>query len=106
MAYRDSDGTTYFQQGDWLWTQRVLTNYAGAVSSQYTSRPWGDAYASSGKDDNLSHYAGLEQSDNTGILHAVHRDYDSSLGRWLSPDSYLGSYDWTNPQSFNRCYPW
>lgn len=58
--------------------------------------------ASSGNDDNLSHYAGLEQSDNTGILHAQFRDYDSALGRWLSPNSYLGSYDWTNPQTFNR----
>jgi RHS repeat-associated protein len=102
IAYRDSDGTTYFQQGDWLGTQRLLTNYAGSVVSNYTSRPWGEAYATTGKDDNISHYAGLEQSDNTGILHAQFRDYDSSLGRWLSPDSYTGSYDWTNPQSFNR----
>jgi RHS repeat-associated protein len=102
IAYRDSDGSTYFQQGDWLGTQRLLTNYAGSVVSAYTSRPWGEAYASTGKDDNISHYAGLEQSENTGIQHAQFRDYDSSLGRWLSPDSYMGSYDFTNPQSFNR----
>lgn len=102
FAYRDSDGSTYFQQADWVGTQRVLTNYAGSVASLYTSRPWGEAYATTGKDDNISHYAGLEQSENTGILHAQYRDYNSSLGRWLSPDSYAGSYDWTNPQTFNR----
>lgn len=102
IAYRDNDGSTYFQQADWVGTQRILTNYAGSVSSQYTSRPWGDAYATTGKDDNLFHYAGLEQSENTGTLHAQFRDVDSSLGRWLSPDSYAGSYDFTNPQSFNR----
>ena len=102
IAYRDIDGSTYFQQGDWLGTQRLLTNYAGSVVSAYTSRPWGEAYASTGKDDNISHYAGLEQSENTGIQHATYRDYDSSLGRWQSPDSYTGSYDFTNPQSFNR----
>ena len=55
-----------------------------------------EAYASTDKDDNISHYAGLEQSENTGIQHAIYRDYDSSLGRWQSPDSYTGSYDLTN----------
>ena len=102
IAYRDIDGSTYFQQGDWVGTQRLLTNYAGSVVSAYTSRPWGEAYTTTGKDDNISHYAGLEQSENTGIQHATYRDYDSSLGRWQSPDSYTGSYDLTNPQSFNR----
>jgi RHS repeat-associated protein len=100
IAYRDA--TTYFQQADWVGTQRLLTDYTGSVVSAYTSRPWGEAYVSTGQDDNISHYAGLEQSENTGIQHAQFRDYDSSLGRWLSPDSYTGSYDFTNPQSFNR----
>jgi hypothetical protein len=40
-AYRDADSTTYFQQSDWEGTQRVLTNYAGSVSSVYKSNPFG-----------------------------------------------------------------
>ncbi len=24
------------------------------------------------------------------------------MGRWLSPDPYMGSHDFSNPQSFNR----
>jgi RHS repeat-associated protein len=38
--------------------------------------------------------------DNTE--HAQFRQYSTNLGRWQSPDLYLGSYDFTNPQSFNR----
>jgi RHS repeat-associated protein len=38
--------------------------------------------------------------DNTE--HAQFRQYSTNLGRWQSPDLYAGSYDFTNPQSFNR----
>jgi RHS repeat-associated protein len=34
--------------------------------------------------------------------HAQFRDYSLIQGRWLSPDPYDGSYDFTNPQSLNR----
>jgi RHS repeat-associated protein len=30
------------------------------------------------------------------------REYSNMAGRWFSPDPYPGSYDPTNPQSFNR----
>jgi hypothetical protein len=45
--------------------------------------------------------AGLEQSENTGIQHAIYRDCDSSLGRWLSLIC-IGNYGFGNPQSLNR----
>jgi hypothetical protein len=31
LAYRNSDGSIYFQQLNWEGTQRVLTNYAGSM---------------------------------------------------------------------------
>jgi RHS repeat-associated protein len=34
--------------------------------------------------------------------HAQFRQFSTNLGRWLSPDAYMGSYDFSNPQSFNR----
>jgi RHS repeat-associated protein len=34
--------------------------------------------------------------------HAVFRQYENVQGRWMSPDPYDGSYDFTNPQSTNR----
>jgi RHS repeat-associated protein len=33
---------------------------------------------------------------------AQYRKYNPTQGRWLSPDPYDGSYDFSNPQSLNR----
>ena len=41
-------------------------------------------------------------SNNVINDHAQFRSYSFGQGRWLSPDPYDGSYDITNPQSFNR----
>jgi RHS repeat-associated protein len=34
--------------------------------------------------------------------HAPYREYWNNAGRWLQPDPYDGSYDFSNPQSLNR----
>jgi RHS repeat-associated protein len=41
----------------------------------------------------------IEESDTD---HAQFRQHYNTWGRWMSPDPYSGSYDPTNPQSFNR----
>jgi RHS repeat-associated protein len=107
IAYRAEDGTTYFEHQDWLGTERMRTNYAGSVSSSYVSLPWGDGYtpnennAAGNAQDNL-HFAQLDHDTESLTDHAQFRQYSSAQGRWLSPDPYDGSYDVTNPQSFNR----
>jgi len=45
-------------------------------------------------------FAGLE-ADGSG-LHTLDRQMSVSEGRWMSPDPQRGSYDLSNPQSFNR----
>ena len=106
VAYRSTDGTTYFDHQDVLGTERVRTNYAGSVGSSYVSLPWGDGYTatvnSSGADQDNEHFAGLERDAESGTEHAQFRNYTSNQGRWLVPDQYPGSYDVTNPQSMNR----
>jgi YD repeat-containing protein len=47
LAYRSSDSTTYFQHQDYLGTERMRTNYSGAMAASFTSLPWGDGYAGS-----------------------------------------------------------
>ena len=106
IAYRATDSTTYFNHQDLLGTERMRTNYGGTVGSSYTSLPWGDGYTatvnnSAGDQDN-GHFAGLEHDAESGTEHAQFRNYASAQGRWLAPDSYVGSYDFTNPQSMNR----
>jgi RHS repeat-associated protein len=106
IAYRSTDGTTYFDHQDTLGTERMRTNYAGSVGSSYISLPWGDGYTatvnSSGADQDNLHFAGLEHDAESDTEHAQFRNYASAQGRWLAPDSYMGSYDLTNPQSMNR----
>ena len=106
VAYRSTDGTTYFDHQDVLGTERLRTNYAGSVGSSYVSLPWGDGYTatvnSSGADQDNAHFADLERDAESGTEHAQFRNYTSRQGRWLAPDPYTGSYDATNPQSMNR----
>jgi len=106
IAHRSLEALTYFDHEDTLGTQRIRTNYAGYVASTYLSLPWGDGYSATvnnfgGDQDNL-HFAGLEHDAESDTEHAQFRNYASAQGRWLGPDSYLGSYDLTNPQSMNR----
>ena len=94
VAYRSTDGTTYFDHQDTLGTERMRTNYAGAVGSSYKSLPWGDGYAAtvngSGGDQDNEHFAGLERDAESSTEHAEFRNYASVQGRWLAPDSYMG----------------
>jgi RHS repeat-associated protein len=106
VAYRSTDGTTYFDHQDTLGTERMRTNYAGSAGSSYVSLPWGDGYTTtvnaSGADQDNEHFAGLERDAESDTEHAQFRNYASAQGRWLAPDPYTGSYDLTNPQSMNR----
>jgi RHS repeat-associated protein len=80
----------------------MRTTYNGGVAGSYFSLPFGDGYAASGTDADPNHFATLDQDSETETEHAQFRQYSSAQGHWLSPDPYDGSYDLTNPQSFNR----
>lgn len=41
-------------------------------------------------------------SSNSGNHHAPYPEYSEGEARWMSPDPYDGSYDFSNPQNFNR----
>jgi RHS repeat-associated protein len=107
IAYRAWNGTTFYDHQDILGTERMRTNYTGAIASTHTSLPWGDGYGSTGNDpygndlDNL-HFATLDADSESGTEHAQFRQYSSTQGRWMTPDPYDGSYDLSDPQSFNR----
>ena len=110
IAFRSSDGNTYFDHQDYLGTERMRTNSSGAVVSTYSSLPWGDGYSANvttgAADQDTAHFAGLDQDLNSANAamseHAQFRNYSFQQGRWLSPDLYDGSYDLSNPQSLNR----
>ena len=101
LAYH-SGGAIHFQQQDWLGTERLRTTYNGGVEGRFTSLSFGDGQATSGSDTDAYHFAGLDHDSETDTDHAQFRQYSNAQGRWMSPDPYTGSYDLSNPQSFNR----
>ena len=96
------DGALFFEHQDWLGTERLLTDGAGHTAGSYLSLPFGDGFTDQGTDLDPYHFAGMDHDYESGLDHAQFREYSSAGGRWLSPDPYSGSYDWSNPQSLNR----
>jgi RHS repeat-associated protein len=91
-----------YQHQDLLGTKRLLTGSDGSVIGASTSLPFGDGLSLAGADSDPYHFAGLDHDAESGTEHASFRQYSSTFGRWMSPDPYSGSYDFTNPQSLNR----
>jgi len=102
VAYHRSSAA-HFQHQDWLGTERIRTTYNGNVEGTFTSLAFGDDQTTaSGTDTDTYHYAMLDHDGETNTDHAQFRQYSNTQGRWLSPDPYSGSYDFNDPQSFNR----
>ncbi|MBS1798186.1 MAG: hypothetical protein JSS95_00005, partial [Acidobacteria bacterium] len=94
-------GAIHFQHQNWMGTERSRTDHNGAVEGTYQSLSFGDGFSASGTDNDAYHFAALDR-DADDTHHAQFRQYSSTQGRWLSPDPYDGSYDASDPQSFNR----
>lgn len=96
------NGQTQFEHQDWLGTERARTTYNGQLAGTYSSLPFGDGYSYTGNDWLYYHFATLDHDSSSNTEHTQFRQYSSTQGRWMRPDPYIGSYDFTNPQSFNR----
>ena len=97
-----ASSTTQFQFQDWLGTERMRRKYDGSSEGSFTSLPFGSGSGTSGSDWDQYHFAGLDHDSGSNTDHAQFRQYANAAGRWMSPDPFSGSYDFTNPQSFNR----
>lgn len=77
-----------------------LTNQAGTETQDELYYPWGGRWVTQGTVED-ERFAGLQRRDSETELDPTHfRTYNSSLGRWMTPDPMGG--DVTNPQSLNR----
>ncbi len=101
VAFR-TNGQTYYEHQNWLGTERLRTTYNGAVDSTFQSLPFGDGYTFTGSQKDQYDFAGLDRDSEDSTEHAQFRNYATLMGRWLSPDPYYGSYDFSNPQTLNR----
>jgi RHS repeat-associated protein len=100
IARRDPSGNVYYYFQDQLGTTKNLTTSAGVVCYDADFLPLGGEMAYTTTCAQNYKFTGLERDGETGNDHTLHRMYESSLGRWLSPDPLAG--DITNPQSLNR----
>ena len=100
IATYDPNGL-HFYLNDWTGSRRVQTDYQGLVEQTCANLPYGNGETcGASPDEDL--FAGLGRDSESGLDHAMYRQYSSNFGLWTTPDPYDGSYDWTNPQSLNR----
>ncbi|MGB7925095.1 MAG: RHS repeat-associated core domain-containing protein [Pyrinomonadaceae bacterium] len=110
------DGTSgvRFIMSDHQGSKRVIINGSGAVVARRDYLPFGEeAQPDTGQRTGAQGYGVVEatgqryasttrRDDATGLDHTWWRKYDSSAGRWTTPDPYKGSMSLSDPQSLNR----
>lgn len=82
-------------------SQRI-TNSSGAVTSTIDLDPWGGETSRSSNQAFQPHRYTTYERDANGGDEAMMRRYVGKWHRFVQPDPADGSYDLSNPQSFNR----
>jgi RHS repeat-associated protein len=100
IARRDSSGNVYYYFEDHLGTATTLSNASGVLCNDADFLPFGYEMVHAASCAQNYKFTGLERDSETGLDHTQFRKYDSTLGRWLTPDPTGGSAP--NPQSWNR----
>ncbi|HXB58566.1 MAG TPA: RHS repeat-associated core domain-containing protein [Candidatus Acidoferrales bacterium] len=92
----------YYYHGDHLGSSNVLTDRSGNQVQHYEYSSFGQtSFADNSSAFPVSNrYTGQIADDETGLYYYGARYYDPQLGRFIQPDSDVGSPD--NPQNLNR----
>jgi RHS repeat-associated protein len=95
-------GTLYFHR-DWIESTAVTTSAAGALSTRMAYVPYGGIYEPgvSGPDDFRLKFQQKELDEDIDLYYFDARYYDAATGRFITPDSQLGS-DLTDIDTLNR----
>jgi RHS repeat-associated protein len=96
VALRTAAGVTYLH-GDHLGSASLTT---GAVSAAARYYPYGGDRWTSGSMPTDFRFTGQRQESGFGLYDYNARYYDPLIGRFVSPDTIIPSYN--NPQSLNR----
>ena len=101
LAVQQNNQVSWVHQDPVVKSKRV-TNAAGSVVSTIELDPWGgDTNRSSNEGFQPRRFTTYDR-DGNGSDEAMHRRYNRWHSRFDQPDPYGGSYDLTDPQSFNR----
>lgn len=100
-AVYSSTGLEFIRHKDWLGNSRLATTWAHGIYSKEAYAPFGEPYNEAGTQDRS--FTGQDPDTTQGIYDFMFRRYDSTAGRWLSPDpAGWEVVDQTDPQSFDR----
>src|SRR5450432_4029933 len=96
----------HFQLSDPLGTRRIETDAAGTKDGTYQSLPFGDNEVTIGHDATENHFTGKEHDGESGNDYFEARYYNSSVGRFMSPDWAASAEavpyaEFDEPQSLN-----
>jgi RHS repeat-associated protein len=101
LAVQQNVAVSWMHQDPVAKSKRV-TDGSGTVVSTIELDPWGgETNRSSSEAFQPRHFTTYER-DSIGSHDAMNRRYNRWWARFEQPDPYGGSYDLTNPQSFNR----
>jgi RHS repeat-associated protein len=97
-----ANGTTYFNQTDWLGTVRARSDMSADLAESDTSLPFGDLLNTPGGFSPV-HFTGQDRDTESGLDHFWYRQYSATQGRWMSPDpAGMAVVELSNPQTWNR----
>ncbi len=96
-----TNGTTDFVLTDYLGSTRLMTGVNQAVLSNMDYMPFGQQIA--GGSATTDKFTGQEYDSESGLYQFPFRYFESSMGRFLTPDpAGLAAADPMNPQSWDR----
>ena len=87
-------GTARYYLADYSGSTRRLRDSSKSSLAAYEYDPYGDAYSESGASTSIK-YTGHAKDDTSGLYRTMHRQYSSSIGRWISRDP-IGRADGPN----------
>jgi len=96
----DSNGVVNYIHQNHLNSTSVMTDSSGASIKSLVYYPYGATLSSTGSANPRYEYTGKEKDNSTGLYFYETRYYDSTLGRFISPDNVIP--DALNPDAFNR----
>jgi len=101
LAIQQNSQVSWVHQDPVTKSQRI-TNGSGTITSTIDLDPWGGETASSNNQAFQPHRFTTYERDGNAGDEAMMRRYAGKWHRFVQPDPTDGSYDLSNPQSFNR----
>jgi RHS repeat-associated protein len=96
-----NNGVPHYSHADWLGSIRESSSSSRTSLGNTAHAPFGEAYAVAGNPDQT--FAGISEFNFPDTNDATFRKYNSTQGRWLSPDpAGIAAVNPADPQTWNR----